>query len=231
MTQEENILKAIIEKESWEEILYYVVSIENINPWDIDLVKLVDGFIKFLNKVKKLDFRIPAKIVFVASILLKLKARQLDLFEEERRKRIQKILREVEELSIDPNLIELAYPVKRVVRRPITLDELISAIKSLMELKKKKEKRFFEIERIQNRIELPEEDISQRIEKIYREIDEIVKREKRRKINFKEIVKEWKREEIVRKFVPLLHLEQNRKITTEQEEFFKDLWIRVESNE
>ncbi|OYT41557.1 MAG: hypothetical protein B6U78_02810, partial [Candidatus Aenigmarchaeota archaeon ex4484_224] len=157
MTQEENILKAIIEKESWEEILYYVVSIENINPWDIDLVKLVDGFIKFLNKVKKLDFRIPAKIVFVASILLKLKARQLDLFEEERRKRIQKILREVEELSIDPNLIELAYPVKRVVRRPITLDELISAIKSLMELKKKKEKRFFEIERIQNRIELPEE--------------------------------------------------------------------------
>ena len=219
MTQEENILKAIIEKESWEEILYYVVSIENINPWDIDLVKLVDGFIKFLNKVKKLDFRIPAKIVFVASILLKLKARQLDLFEEERRKRIQKIL------------IELAYPVKRVVTRPITLDELISAIKSLMELKKKKEKRFFEIERIQNRIELPEEDISQRIEKIYREIDEIVKREKRRKINFKEIVKEWKREEIVRKFVPLLHLEQNRKITTEQEEFFKDLWIRVESNE
>ena len=37
-----------------------------------------------------------------------------------------------------------------------------------------------------------------------------------------EIVKEWKRDKIVSNLIPLLHLEQSQKITTEQEEFFKD---------
>jgi chromatin segregation and condensation protein Rec8/ScpA/Scc1 (kleisin family) len=83
MTEEENILKIIIEKQSWEEIIYYVVNVENLDPWNIDLVKLTNGFLKFLHEAKELDFRIPAKIVFVAAILLRLKSNYLSIFEEE----------------------------------------------------------------------------------------------------------------------------------------------------
>ena len=83
MNQEENILQLIIEKENWEEVIYHIVSIENLNPWDVDLIKLTDSFLNFVQKIQELDFRIPAKIVFVAAVLLRLKADYLSLFEEE----------------------------------------------------------------------------------------------------------------------------------------------------
>ena len=82
MTEEENILKMIIEKESWEEIIYYIVNVENLDPWNVDLVKLTDRFLNFINNVKELDFRIPAKIVFVVAVLLRLKADNLSIFVE-----------------------------------------------------------------------------------------------------------------------------------------------------
>ena len=66
MNGEEDILKTIIEKESWEEIIYYIVSLENLNPWDVDLVKLTERFIKFVQSVQDLDFKIPAKVVFIS---------------------------------------------------------------------------------------------------------------------------------------------------------------------
>ena len=56
----------IVEKESWEEIIYYIVNVQNIDPWNVDLVKLTDNFLKFIKAAKDLDFRIPAKIVFIA---------------------------------------------------------------------------------------------------------------------------------------------------------------------
>ena len=82
-SEEENILKTIIEKESWEDVIYYIVSLEQLNPWDVNLVKLTGSFIKFIKNAGDLDFRIPAKIVFIAAVLLRLKADYLSIFEEE----------------------------------------------------------------------------------------------------------------------------------------------------
>ena len=38
MVEEESLLKMVLEKENWEEILYQIVSLENIDPWNVDLV-------------------------------------------------------------------------------------------------------------------------------------------------------------------------------------------------
>ncbi|MEM7827586.1 MAG: segregation/condensation protein A, partial [Candidatus Aenigmatarchaeota archaeon] len=105
-SQEENILKTIIEKESWEDVIYYIVSLEQLNPWDVNLVKLTDSFIKFIKNAEDLDFRIPAKVIFVAAILLRLKADYLSIFEEEEES-VEEMLKEDKpfaELGIDPNL-------------------------------------------------------------------------------------------------------------------------------
>jgi chromatin segregation and condensation protein Rec8/ScpA/Scc1 (kleisin family) len=40
-------------------------------------------------------------------------------------------------------------------------------------------------------------------------------------------VDRWKRDIIVEHFVPILHLEQDRKIETEQPEIFKEIYISV----
>jgi len=226
MNQEENILKTIIEKESWEEIIYHIVSVENLDPWDIDLIKLTQSFIKFIRTAQELDFRIPAKIVFVVAILLKLKADYLSIFEEKESK-VEEALKEekpFEDLGIDPSLAVFAHPIKRIPKRQVTLDELIKALKRALEVHERKIKRRISLQ-ARLRAEVSVEDAAQKIEKVLREIEEALEKTKREKIEFREIVEEWKRDTIVDHFIPLLHLEQNEKIQTEQPEIFKEIWI------
>jgi segregation and condensation protein A len=226
MNKEENILKTIVEKESWEEIIYHIVSVENLDPWDIDLIKLTQGFVKFIRTAQELDFRIPAKIVFVVAILLKLKADYLSIFEEKESK-VEEALKEekpFEDLGIDPNLAIFAHPIKRIPKRQVTLDELIKALKKALEVHERKIKRRMSLQ-ARLKAEVSVEDAAQKIEKVLREIEEALEKTKREKIKFREIVEEWKRDTIVEHFIPLLHLEQSEKIQTEQPEIFKEIWI------
>jgi segregation and condensation protein A len=222
MTEEENILKMIIEKESWEEIIYYIVSIENLNPWDVNLIKLTDSFMKFIENMKELDFRIPAKIVFVAAILLRLKAESLSIFEEE--EEIKELQKPFVDLGIDPNLIQLGLPMKRMPKRQITLDELIHALKKALTVRERRKERR-KVWRARLEAEITEEDIAKRIEEIMKRIEELMKKLKEDKVKFRQLVKKWDREEIVENFVPLLHLEQDKRIRCDQEDFFKEIFI------
>lgn len=220
---EENILKVIIEKESWEQILYYIVNVEKIDPWNVDIAKLCDGFINFLKKVKELDFRIPAKVVFVAALLLRLKAEYLMKKEEE------KIEEKEEEIptffEFDVSKLKLAYPVKRIPKVQITLEELVIALKKAMEIEeRKKERRDLLKQKLVKNINF-EEDITKRIEIVFKKIEE--KSREKEKILFNDIVEKWESSKIVENFVPLLHLEKNEKIYTEQPEFFKEIYISL----
>lgn len=221
---EENLIKLIIEKENWEEVVYQIVSLENLNPWDIDLIKLADSFLKYMGKIEELDFRIPAKIVFVAAILLRLKADYLSIFEEE--ETIEEIAQKQPfvDIGIDPNLIQLGLPMKRIPKRQISLEELMGALGKALKVKESRvEKRMIREQRLEAQI--TEEDITNRIQRMMGEIEELMKKMKDEKVTFSQVVKKWKRDEIVSRFIPLLHLEQDRKIETLQEDFFKEIWI------
>lgn len=224
MSEEENILQLIIQKESWEEVIYHIVSIENLDPWDIDLVKLTESFLNYINRIKELDFRIPAKIVFVAAVLLRLKADYLSIFEEE--ETIEEVAKEKPfvDLGIDPSLVQLGVPMKRIPKRQVTLDELIKALKKALAVKERKERRI-RLWKTRLRMNITEEDITKKIEHIMNEIDELMQRMRKNKLKFSQIVEEWNRDQIVDHFVPLLHLEKNEKVKTEQEDFFKEIWI------
>lgn len=228
MTEEENILQMVIEKGSWEEIIYYIVSLEKLDPWDISLIKLSDSFLKFLRSVEELDFRIPAKIVFVAAVLLKLKADHLSIFEE-KEDVFEEAQKSFVDLGIDPNLIQLGHPIKRIPKRQVTLDELIHALKKALTVKERKVERK-RVWRAQLQAEIGEEDITQRIEKVMSEIESLMEKSKQTKIEFKKIVKKWEREQIVKHLIPLLHLEQNQKIRTEQEDYFKEIFISKQTS-
>jgi len=223
MTEEENILQMIIEKESWEEVIYNIVSLENLNPWDIDLIKLTESFLGYINKMKELDFRIPAKIVFVAAILLRLKADYLSIFEEET---IEEAAKEKPfvDLGIDPDLIQLGLPMRRIPKRQVTLTELVVALKKALVVKERRTERDMKW-RNRIRVEIKEEDITKRINELMQEIDNLMIQLKGGKLKFKDIVGQWNREQIVNHFIPLLHLEQNRKVVTEQEDYFKEIYI------
>lgn len=226
-TQEEDILKTIIEKESWEDVIYYIVSLEQLNPWDVNLVKLTESFIKFIKNVEDLDFRIPAKVVFVAAILLRLKADYLSIFEEEEES-VEEMLKEDKpfaELGIDPNLVQLGYPVRRAPKRQVTLEELIVALRKALAVRERKEERVKVARRQLNVVTVAEEDITIKTEKMLKEIDELMQKLHKDKIEFSQIVKEWKADKVIEKFVPLLHLEHDGKIIGEQEDWFKEILI------
>ena len=141
LKNEEELLRKIIEKESWEEILYYIVSIENLDPWNLDLVKLAESFIKFLKRAKELDFRIPAKVIFIAVILLKLKVESL--FEKEEEEKLENVVKQTESLEFDLSSINLEPPLKRLPKSQVTIDELIKALKKVLEFREKKFRREF----------------------------------------------------------------------------------------
>jgi len=225
MADEENILKMIIEKESWEEVIYQIVSLENLNPWDVDLVKLTERFIEYLNKLEKMDFRVPGKIVFIAAVLLRLKADYLSIFEEE--ETIEDIAKQpqIVDLGIDPKLIQLGLPMKRIPKRQITIEELMGALQKAMQVRVRRDLRKHAWrQRIASQI--VEEDITKRIDRMMDEIESAMKKKSEKEVKFKDLVKDWNREQIISKFIPLLHLEQNKKISTEQLEFFKDIIIK-----
>jgi segregation and condensation protein A len=229
MTEEENILKMVIEKENWEEVIYYIVSLENINPWDVDLVKLTESFLRFIKNIEELDFRIPAKVIFVAAILLRLKSDNLSIFEEEDTSDMLKEQKPFAELGIDPNLVQLGYPMKRVPKRQVTLDELITALRKALAVKDRKTERVIVARGQLENIGMDEEDLTKKIEDMMKEIDELTGTQG--KIEFSKIVKQWKREKIVDKFIPLLHLESDKKIECEQEDYFKEIYIQRASSQ
>lgn len=224
MTEEENIMKLILEKQSWEEVIYHIVSIEQLDPWNIDLIKLSESFLVYINKIEELDFRIPAKIVFVAAVLLRLKSDYLSIFEEE--ETIEEVAKTVPfaDLGIDPNLIQLGLPMKRMPKRQVTLDELMAALRKAMVVKERRTERR-SLWQAQLRAQITEEDITNRVENVMKEIDGLMDKLKSDRLEFSKIVEKWNKDQIVDHFIPLLHLEQNKKVKTEQEDFFKEIWI------
>ncbi len=223
-TREEEILRTIIEKESWEEIIYYIVGVEKLDPWNVDLVRLAESFIRFISGVQELDFRIPAKVVFVAGILLRMKAEYLSLLEESGLEEEEDETAPVKGSVFVPEVGDVGVPLKRVPKRKITLEELISALRKAIAAKERRERRRMRA-RVALEAELSEEDVRKLIEEVFSKIKRLVESSGEGKVKFRELVGKWERGEITRNFVPLLHLEQEKRVYTEQEKMFDEIYI------
>jgi len=228
--EEKNLLEMIINEESWEELVYNIVSYEGIDPWDVDIIKLADSFLKYIEGFKTLDFRIPAKVVLVAAILLKLKSEVLSPIKGEEMEYFPEsglTVDEFEQIREELSKMSLKPPIERHVKRKVTLDELIDALNKAMKVEEKKETIKRKLgRRLRNEIG-EEEDIEVRINELMSDIDGLLLKLKSDKIEFSKIVEKWDRDEIVRHFMPLLYLSSRGKVTTEQEEFFKEIYISV----
>lgn len=226
--KEQNLLEMILKGESWDELIYNIVSYEGLDPWDIDIIKLTDSFLKYIEKMKTLDFRVPAKVVLVAAILLKLKSNILSPMRVEGTEYYpvdMKALDEYEQIRLELESMELKPPMERRVKRKVTIDELIDALRKAMKVKQKKERIRRKLgKRI--RAEIGEEvDIELRIKNMMSDIDVLLGKLKADKIMFSKIVDKWERNEIVRCFMPLLYLSSRGKVSAEQKEFFKEILI------
>jgi len=157
---------------------------------------------------------------------LKLKSEVLSpLKEEEEYFPEESMIDGFEQMREELSKMSLKPPIERHVRRKVTLDELVDALNKAMKVKEKKEqmKRVLG-KRLRKEIG-EEEDIEMRINELMSDIDGLLMKLKSKKVKFSKIVDKWERDEIVRHFMPLLYLSSRGKVDTQQEEFFKEIFI------
>ena len=216
VVDENKVIQTIILGSDWQEVLTTLVAEEGMDPLSVDLIKLADAFRSYLEHLKQFDFRIPARFILVAAILLRMKA-ELLLDEEE-----EKIIRTTQSQPLDiENIPTLLPPITRKPTRKVTLNELVSALNKAFQFQERKEDKKIRMRRAIERLIEPEDDVEVRIKEIYEEIVS------KKSMTFSQLVPAWKKLEIVKTFLPLLHLATRDMITCEQEEMFKEIFIRI----
>ena len=214
----ESIIRTIVLGADWEEALTAIVVEQGLDPLDINITHLADAFLIYLSRLKSFDFRIPARFILIAAILLNMKCEALLQREEERMDK----LAQAAAAQLNLNAPLLTPPIERTATRPVALTDLIAALNKAFEIKRKKAP-LLAAPAPRIPIELPKKpiDVEHRIKEIYERI--------RRKgiIRFSDLVPIWRRMEIISTFLPLLYLANRGKVQCEQKELFKDITIRL----
>jgi len=217
MIDENKMIQTIVLGSDWQEVLASIVVEEGMDPLSIDILKLAESFMQYLQKIKSFDFRIPARFVLIAAILLRMKC-ELLLEEEEKKDMIEG--EQIPPIDVS-GLPTLSPPVLRRPTRKVTLDELVTALNKVFDFKERKEGKKLRLRMAVEKLIEPEEDIEIKIREIFNQImrSGIIK--------FSDLVPAWKRKDIVETFVPLLHLSNRGRVSCDQEEMFKEITIKL----
>jgi len=213
-----SLIRTIVLGADWEEALTAIVVEQGIDPLNIDIARLADAFMVYLQRLESFDFRIPARFILIAAILLNMKCEALLQKEEERLDKMAQAA--AAQLNLAAPL--LTPPLDRRAARPVALTDLIAALNKAFEIKRKKEPLLaMKGPRIQFEPPKRAVDIEHKIKEIYERI--------RRKgvMRFSDLVPVWRRAEIISTFLPLLYLANRGKVVCEQKELFKDITIRL----
>ncbi len=236
MLSDEKIIELMVSQPSWEDVLTRIVVEEGMDPWKIDIVRLADCFIQYLERMRILDLRIPARFILIAAILLRMKSEILrgeeEKKEEETRPASERTAEEIrqalEELAKVP---PLPQPAERMPVRNVTLEELIIALRKAFEIRERRNLRKLRRKEAVGKLLEEEEDITERISTLLSKIKSILEELEKEEIEFSRLVEEWKREKIVNTLLPMLHLCQEGKLTYEQPELFSEIYVRLKENE
>ena len=218
---------------TWQSIIYDLVKSEEMDPWDIDVSLLSKKYLEALKKLKEMNFNISGKVVLASAILLKLKTRRLV---EDDLTRFENIINPPEELdnelfddmefeTLEENNIIVIPKTPQPRKRKVSVNDLVAALQKALEVNKRRVFRQLE-ERMAPEVLVPEKaiDITKVIEEIYTRIISFFKTGKK-KLTFQDFIKSDRREDIIATFVPLLHLDNQRKIDLKQEEHFGEIEI------
>ncbi len=216
-------LSMLVTDATWKDILVELVKNNELDPWNIDIVEIVDKYIEAVKSFKVMDLRIPANIILAAAILLRLKSDMLSLFKQE--DQIQE-----EESFVRPNVLvdELTLRLRPPMKRKIALVELIHALEEAMKIKEEKA-----TQRLLKGVEMPikfdDFDMEKEVEILHEEIKHKV--DKKNMTTFTYLSTEFKfRDNVVTGlFIPLLFLANKGKIFLLQEEFFGEIIIQLAS--
>jgi segregation and condensation protein A len=226
-------LDALVECEdlTWRDILHEVL--RGLDPWDINLVEVATRYSRRVDEMREMNFRIPANVILVCSVLLRMKADILTPKQEEQVNFAESFdfifnssYPTAALFSGDADPYPIAVKPTRVLSRRVTAEELIEAIQSALTERTKNKARLVEVKdnggRVREIVIEQETSMLVLIEQTYRKIMEILAG--REEALFSEIART--RDEIMSTFLSLLHLSNDMKIALKQEQLFGEIYIR-----
>lgn len=219
---------------TWQNIIYDLIRSEEIDPWDIDISLLANKYLETVKKLKEMNFAISGRVILASSILLKLKSKKLI---EEDLARFEEIINPLEDVDlledsykdasqIEENDLIIIPKTPQPRKRKVSINDLVAALKKALEIEKRRRTRHLtEIASIP-KIEIPERkiNINELIKKIYSKIVDFFKTNNQ-KLTFNKLVNSPRKEDKIATFVPLLHLDFQRKINLEQKQHFGEIEI------
>ena len=218
----------------WKEIIYDLINTEQLDPWDINITILTEKYLEKVQKIEKAEFFISSKILLAAALLLRIKSeillnkyiKSIDeiLFGKKQEKR--KILERIELEEEIPELI-LRSPIPRF--KKVTLKELIESLNKAITTENRRIKKEIINKNAVREISfsLPKKrfSIKNKIRGIYKNLfNHFKKNKEKKKVTFTEFIGENREERIIA-FLPLLHLENQKKVWLEQEVHFEEIHI------
>jgi len=117
----------------WQEIIYDLINTEQLDPWNVNVGILAEGFLRKVEQYEEMDFFVSGKVLLAAALLLRIKSefilskylKSIDeiLFGEKEKRKT-----ELERIELDEEIPELVprSPIPRY--RKVTLNELIDSL-------------------------------------------------------------------------------------------------------
>ncbi len=236
---QEKIFDLIMEQEEvgWKTILYDLVKTEQMNPWDVNVSLITQKYIELIKKMKEHDLKVSGKVLLAAAVLLKIKSNHLidhDIFN------LDKLMAQGEEFIDEDMLDEFEGMLHKhrekakfqlIPRQPqprnrkVSIHDLVEALQRAMESKKRVLDRKRPV-----KYQMPRKhmDIMEVISDIYHKIVYYSKKDKKTKLTFSQLLPpKASKQEKVFTFLPLLHLENQRRVETEQKQPFSEIYVKL----
>lgn len=216
----ENDIEKMVLRPAWKEVLLEMIASERLDPWNIDIAVLVNGFLKKIKEMKTIELHIPANIILAAAILLKYKSNVLRINEETQF-----------EVTTEPEQNEgEEIPKLELISRippkgPITLENLMKEMERVM---------IYDAAGERPRIKTQEEimiipaihfDIDKKMDEVFARVKKNADHEGL--TTFSALLEYNTAEEIICTLLPLLHLSQKRMLDLKQDEFFGEISIKI----
>ena len=233
---QDQILDMLLKEDeiTWQTILLDLIKTEKMNPWDIDISILTQKYIGIVKKLQETNFSMSGKVILAASLLLKIKSDKLLseniaafdslLYEPDELENPEDFIQETQERLINPKLT-IKSPQAR--RRKVSIIDLVFALERALEVEQRRKVKRMDYESIPENLKVPDKkiDLGNKIIEIYEKIRSFLK--KKDKVTFSQILPSKEREDVIYTFIPLLHLDNQKKIDMQQEKPFEEIDITL----
>lgn len=226
---------------TWQNMIYDLISSEKMDPWDVNISMLAKKFLQKLKKLQGMDLNISGKVLLAAAILLRVKSYRfmeeditaLDALIASVNSDDEELFDELIDYEGQEGAINLEEKPKIYPRTPqprkrkVSVFDLVNALEKALEVYHRRPPKINTHPEV--KVPIKARDISLVIRDVYKKIIGFFTENgtKPPKLTFNLLLPENTKEDKVFTFIPLLHLDYQRKIDLLQKKHFGDIEIKL----